>query len=217
MVVSGQPLIRRAWGALATLSCATFVIGPVVSSIPEWSAEAPRSLFDVGPEPTAVTPMPAAAMPLAGWRFEARSGGSSWGVIDITGCSEAQIYYALAAMPVVTDRFSTLAPRDGFLSVDHVDYGSLPVADHRLFPIRHPATECMGQAAAVFSPVEQLPIDPIDGVDVVAYRVGSGEGFTAVIADETGRAALVTGARVTDDEVRELVVQITTQLRSSTG
>ena len=195
----------------------TFVIGPVVSSIPEWSVDSPRSLSDVGPEPTAMTPMPAAAMPLAGWRFDSRAGGPSWGVIDITGCSEAQIYYALAAMPVITDHFLTLEPRDGFVSVDHVDYGSLSVADDRLFPIRHPATECMGQPAGAFVDVERLPIGPVDGVDVVAYRAGSGERFTAVIADETGRAALVTGARATDDEVRALVLQLATQLGSSAG
>jgi hypothetical protein len=177
-------------------------------------------MSDVEDEPTARTPVPPAATdPLDGWNFATRDETALWGVIDVTGCDEAQIAYALEMLPVVVDRFVAQAPRDGFLTVTHVDYGSVVVADDRLFPVRNPESECLGQRAAALPSVEFLviePIDGIDGIDVVAYRLGPGDGVTAVVADDTGRAVIVTGARATDAEVRELVGQLAAHLRSGT-
>jgi hypothetical protein len=201
---------------LALLSCTTFAVGIGGSLIPEWSADAPRSLFDVGAEPTARTPVAAGETRLDGWSLDARDETPSWGVVDVIGCSESQIYYALASLPVVTERFAALAPRDGFLSVIHVDYGSVSVAGDRLFPIRHPGSECFGQSASAFPSMEHLAVEPIDEVDVVAYRLGPGESVRAVVADDTGRAAIITGARATDFEVRTLVGQLAAQLQSGT-
>lgn len=198
------------------MSCATFVIGPVTSLIPEWSADAPRSLFDVGAEPTAHIPVPAIAAMLDGWSSGARDEIAHWGVIDVVGCAEAQTFYALAALPVVIDEYAAQAPRDAFLSVIHVDYGSVSVADDRLFPIRHPASECFGQAAAAFDEVVYVSIEPIGGVDVVVYRTGAGDSVRAIIADDTGRAVLVTGARATDMELHDLAEQLAAPLRSGT-
>jgi hypothetical protein len=172
-------------------------------------------MFDVEDELTARTPLPPAATdPLDGWTFATRDETAEWGVIDVIGCNETQIAYALGMLPVVVDQFVAQAPRDGFLTVTHVDYGSVVVADDRLFPVRNPESECLGQRAAALPSVEFLVIEPIDGIDVVAYRLGSGDGVTAVVADDTGRAVIVTGARATDAEVRELVGQLADHLRS---